>query len=145
MVRWFTTGVVADMTIHIPRPLVLILGLFSLALVLVGVAGFTQTPTVKAQPEVIPGETITCDPIDVGVFPERIHVRCAEEFKDVEYFAVSTRDALLADRYLNVLLTALTEDKQLQIHADFNEPYAGESFGCYDDNCRPILFLTIIK
>ncbi len=85
---------------------------------------------------------VLCTPTNVGVFPERIHIRCTQNFGGVIYFAVSTSNANFANRVLDVWKTGLTTGRQVGI--DYNpSDLTGSSVGCLNQDCRIIRYTLL--
>ncbi len=88
---------------------------------------------------------IPCTPIEIATFynpggpVSRVHVKCASAVNGIDYFAVSTADAVNAQMILSILITAYTDagGKTLSILYDPDDT-TGPSFGCLINNCRPI-------
>jgi len=81
--------------------------------------------------------TTTCTPIQVAVFSNRIHVRCAAPVGGISYFAFPTSNAVNADRVLGMLEEAQIAHRNLTIWYDPNAT-SGTSYGCLASDCRPI-------
>jgi len=83
-------------------------------------------------------DTTACTPVNVGVFTNRIHVKCsASTVGGIWYFALPTTDAEHCNRMLTVLTTALEGARSLTI--DYNpSSTAGTSIGCLSTDCRLI-------
>jgi hypothetical protein len=83
-----------------------------------------------------------CSIQNVGVFDNRVHVRCWNGAGAVFYFAAPTSDAVRANRILSLLLTAQAAGKRLEVGYD---PAAnGSGFGCQVANCRPIIHVLAL-
>jgi hypothetical protein len=93
-----------------------------------------------ASPFNAPASTWTiCNPTRVGVFPERIHVRCAEPVSGgIDFFALSTADASHTARVLSILSTALAAGRTLEILYDPTDT-SGTAINCAEANCRLII------
>jgi zona occludens toxin (predicted ATPase) len=81
--------------------------------------------------------TATCTPIQVAIFSNRIHVRCAAPVGGISYFAYPTSNGTQADRYLSMLLEAQVAHRNLTVWYDPNTT-SGTSYGCLASDCRPI-------
>jgi len=83
---------------------------------------------------------VACTPTEVMAYTEseRIHVRCAESFNGVRYFALGTDDAASVARVLSVITTAQVAGRTLSIRYDTDD-VSGESIGCLPADCRLIL------
>ena len=81
---------------------------------------------------------ISCTPVQVMTFPERVHVRCAAAVGGISFFAVSTKDAAYAARVLSVISTAQVAGRTLTILYDPAD-LSGAAIGCQNTDCRLIL------
>lgn len=83
------------------------------------------------------GQTWTsCTPAAVAVFPERIHVRCANSVGGgIIFFALSTQDASHAARMLSTLTTAHAMGRTLNILYDPADT-SGTAIHCAESDCR---------
>ncbi|MFD0363042.1 hypothetical protein ACFQZZ_16480 [Nocardia sp. GCM10030253] len=81
---------------------------------------------------------ITCTPIGVATYKDRVHVRCAAAVGGIRFFAVSTSDAAHAARILSVISTAQAAGRTLGIDYDPADT-RGTSFGCQSHDCRTII------
>ncbi|MBM3744313.1 MAG: hypothetical protein FJW34_00775 [Acidobacteria bacterium] len=88
----------------------------------------------------------TCDPTEVAVYANRIHVKCAQSHKDgaavIWYWAVPVTDAQWANRFLSTSTTALVSGRKLVLQFTAGDT-SGTSFGCLAKDCRKALVLTI--
>ena len=83
-------------------------------------------------------EFYTCKPVDVSVYPERIHVRCDKPASGgIAFFAVSTafEDPAHVARVLSVLLIARGTGKNVVVEYDPADT-SGTDFGCRANDCR---------
>jgi hypothetical protein len=80
---------------------------------------------------------VTCTPISVVAYKNRVHIRCQESYSGIIFFAASTTDQVFADRVLDFGTMAMTFDGKLDI---LYEPTntSGASIGCQIDDCRLI-------
>ena len=108
---------------------------FPLVLLLVAVtAAQAAAPTAVAD----------CSPTEVAVYHSRIHIRCAEGIKDgaatITFWAVSTRDAQWANRFLSLGSTALVSGRHMRFTFTPGDT-SGTAFGCLAQDCRtPSMF-----
>jgi len=79
---------------------------------------------------------VNCTANSVGVFSNRIHVRCNESYSGIRYFAYPATTAAAA-RYLSVLASAQVSGHLLQVLYDPADT-SGTAYGCAASNCRPI-------
>lgn len=85
----------------------------------------------------------SCTVSDVTVYSNRVHVRCTtrtvdqmpDGTRDIYYFAVPTSDAVLADRFMTVGMTALVSGRRFVVHYTSGDT-SGTSFGCEAHDCR---------
>jgi hypothetical protein len=115
------------------------------------------SPAAAAQsgdPQAIPPEltgpnapdfsTFVCTPDFVGEFIDRVHVHCTVAAGGtIWWFATPTSDSKRAARIYSTLLTAIAAAKNVRVY--YNPTDNGSAFGCGYSNCRPILYLEIIK
>jgi len=84
-------------------------------------------------------DDITCTPLEVSVFPERVHVRCTTAVGDggdsIIFWAVSTADADNANRFITLATTALVAGRDLVLGYTPGDT-SGTVFGCGANNCR---------
>ena len=111
-------------------------------------AGATMAATI-ASPVGAPvpeSATAKCTPVEVAVYTNspRIHVKCSSPSENIQYFAVGTTDAALAQRVLTVLTAALTTGKGLAIVYDPSD-VSGAQIGCLGKDCRLIITVSILK
>jgi hypothetical protein len=85
----------------------------------------------------------TCKPVEVGTYPERIHVKCAQAASGgIVFFAVATANSAHAARILSSLLMAHTVGKNIVVEFDAND-MTGTAFGCAANDCRRILSVAV--
>jgi heme A synthase len=116
-----------------------------------------DSPAAAAQagdPQAIPPElagpdapnfsTFVCTPDFVGEFIDRVHVHCTVAASGtIWWFATPTSDSKRAARIYSTLLTALASAKNVRVYYD--PAASGAAYGCSFSNCRPILYLELIK
>ncbi|GAB4280611.1 MAG: hypothetical protein Kow0092_36210 [Deferrisomatales bacterium] len=122
------------MDIPAPRPFPTRLALWALlaafvAGVLPGLPAGGPAPARAAE--------VSCTPVNVGVFPSRVHVKCSASFSGVQFFAASTADAAHAARVLSVLSTALAAGRTVNVFYDPGDT-SGAAIGCQANDCRLI-------
>ena len=87
----------------------------------------------------VEAETHACRVQDVFVFPDRVHVRCDQPKKDagkeIYFFAVSTKNAETADRFMTLAATALVSGRQFVVNFSAGDT-SGQSFHCQPWDCR---------
>jgi hypothetical protein len=86
----------------------------------------------------------TCNPVNVASFGNRVHVKCAPGAGAIIFFAVNTTNAGTAQRFTDIAVAALVNNKSLLIQFDPANT-TGPSFGCALDNCRPAASIFINK
>jgi hypothetical protein len=86
----------------------------------------------------------SCNPINVASFGNRVHVKCAPGDGAIVFFAVSATNPAVAQRFTDIAVAALVNNKSLLIQFDPANT-TGPSFGCALDNCRPAASIFINK
>lgn len=83
---------------------------------------------------------VTCTPLEVMPYvnAQRIHVKCAESYSGIRYFAQSTTDTASVARSLSVLTTAQVAGRTLTIRYDPDD-LSGANIGCLTSDCRLII------
>jgi hypothetical protein len=98
---------------------------------------------VPAQPSFAASTFFTCKSVDVAVYPERIHVRCAQAASGgIVFFAVPTANSAHAARILSALLMAHSVGKNVVVEFDPNDT-TGTAFGCAANDCRRLLSVAV--
>ena len=83
-------------------------------------------------------KALTCNQVDVNLFPRHIYVTCSPGDGAIQRFALGVDDAGEANRMLSILSTALVTKRRLTVWYDPND-VTGPSIGCMANNCRLIL------
>jgi hypothetical protein len=96
-----------------------------------------------------------CTPTEVAVwnyppgpysYSNRVHVGCATAAQDgknkIWFWAISTSDAQMANRFLSTATTALVSGRSLHFFYDAGDT-SGTSFACRDTDCRVPLTTVI--
>jgi hypothetical protein len=82
---------------------------------------------------------VSCKPIGVGVFENRVHIRCERPnpfpLGTPDFFAVPTSNSAKATRFLNMFTAAYTSGRALYITWNPLD-LSGESFGCLNSDCK---------
>jgi hypothetical protein len=79
---------------------------------------------------------ISCTPIVVGVFEERVHVECANPIAGpIRFYAISTTSAGRSGRFLSAFTAAYVSGRPLTITVNLADT-SGASFGCSNADCR---------
>jgi hypothetical protein len=78
---------------------------------------------------------IKCQPDEVAVWPNRIHLRCEAATAGVSYFVVPVSDAAHAARMLSVISTALVAGRSMLVTYEPSDT-SGTNIGCPISNCR---------
>jgi len=89
-----------------------------------------------------PDTTANCNPVEVSVFKNRIHIRCAADSKGIGFFAVPSTDAPFSDHVLRLALEAQGSKRSLVIAYE-SDDFSGVKFGCLAKDCRAIQAITI--
>lgn len=88
----------------------------------------------------------TCTPTEVGVFADRLHVKCSAYLLDggtaVWYFAVPATDTAFANRFLTAVNTAITTSRNVVVYYNPGDT-SGNNWGCWSGDCRSIWGLTV--
>ena len=79
--------------------------------------------------------TARCQPDEVAVWPNRIHVRCESAIGGVLYFAVPVSDAPHAARMLSLISTAVVAGRTMLVIYEPSDT-SGVALGCPANNCR---------
>ena len=87
-------------------------------------------------------KTFTCNPVDVAVFSNRIHVRCSPGDGSIQFFALGTSNTGHTNRTLSMLSTAFIAQKKLAILYDPAD-VSGASIGCQTKDCRLMIGVTV--
>lgn len=82
--------------------------------------------------------TAQCVPANVGVYDERVHIKCAAATAGIQFFAKSTTDANEVARVLSVLTIAQAMGRTIDILYDPADT-SGTAIGCQANDCRLIL------
>ncbi len=80
---------------------------------------------------------ISCTPVRIMNYKERVHVNCAASIGGISYFAAPTQDSQFAARVLSVISTAQVAGRTLTILYDPAD-LGGVSIGCQTNDCRLI-------
>lgn len=107
-------------------------------------AGRLTAQAVQAQtaPPVGPMSVLSpCTVLDVGVFIQRVHVRCTTTVNIggniIAWWAYPTSDSAGASRFLSLFETAKATGSTLTLYYDAND-LTGSTFGCGNTDCRRI-------
>ena len=84
-----------------------------------------------------------CTPSRVGVFSNRVHVKCTVANAGILYYAFPTQDQAAAARFLAILNSALLTGRSLTILNDPADTTSGPPVGCQASDCRLIIALDI--
>ena len=85
---------------------------------------------------------VICTPTGVATFPNRIHIRCAQSFSGVVFFAYGSSDSAGAARYMSMATSALISGRNARIFYDPADQ-SGASIGCRTTDCRLLRGLEI--
>ncbi len=81
---------------------------------------------------------VSCTPVEVMTFHERIHVRCAAAIGGIVFFAAPTQDTQFVNRVLSIIESAQVAGRTLSIQYDPAD-LSGINIGCQNFDCRLIL------
>ena len=107
-----------------------------------------DAPSISARPvpfdPAAPTEYHKCAPIEVAVYPERIHVRCSAPGPpgNIYFFALGTTDSSHTARVLSILSMAHVASQNLGITYDAGD-ISGEDIGCLSGDCRLIQIVNM--
>jgi hypothetical protein len=90
-------------------------------------------------------QAINCNPVNVATFSNRVHVRCNPGSGAIVFFAVSSANAAAAQRFQDLAVAALVNNKTLFIQFNAADTTTGPAFGCLSSDCRPALGTFINK
>ena len=91
-----------------------------------------------------PDDVYDCLPFSVGVFSNRVHVRCTVAATGgIYYFAAPTSDSKNAARVLSLMLTAKATGKTIRFY--YTPSASGASYGCQDNDCRPFWGIEVLN
>lgn len=80
---------------------------------------------------------VICTPIVIGTFNNRVHVRCAQSYGGVDFFAAPTSNPANAARVLSTISTAQIAGRTLNILYDPDD-LSGSDYNCDVGNCRAL-------
>jgi len=91
-------------------------------------------------------DDFSCEPTEVAVFPERIHLRCQDTLNDgsstIRFWSVATTDADHANRFLSTATTAIVSGRSVILKYTPGDT-SGTVFNCKSDDCRKIWGILI--
>ena len=87
----------------------------------------------------------TCNPVNVASFASRVHVKCNPGDGPIVFFAVSTANTATAQRFEDLALSALINNKTLTLQFNPADVTTGPVFGCASSNCRAASAIFINK
>lgn len=100
-----------------------------------------RLPVRSAHAQVGAASSFVCTPADVGVFIQRVHVRCTVTVNVggnlVAYWAYPASDSAGASRFLSLFETAKATGTNITIYYDPAD-LSGSTFGCGNSDCRRI-------
>lgn len=112
-----------------------------------GLAALTlATGLATSLPADASNRTRVCKPATVGVFSNRIHVRCEAiggqaYTEDIRYYAMKLDDSPQVQATLQLLLMAKAHNRQLSI--SFDESDYKSVPGCQGSNCRRLRWASM--
>lgn len=84
-----------------------------------------------------------CVPVSTATYEGRVHVKCAASVSGgIVYFAIDSKKADYANRFMALVNTALVAGKTLTINYDPTD-IGGKSFGCSAATCRKVIGITM--
>jgi hypothetical protein len=86
--------------------------------------------------------SVICTPTGVATFSSRIHIRCAQSFSGVIFFAYRSSDSKGAARYMSMATSALISGRNVWIFYDPAD-LSGAKIGCQTSDCRLLRGLEI--
>lgn len=86
--------------------------------------------------------SVICTPKGVATFSSRIHIRCAQSFSGVVFFAYRSSDSAGAARYMSMATSALISGRNVRIFYDPAD-LSGAGIGCRTNDCRLLRGLEI--
>jgi hypothetical protein len=99
----------------------------------------TLLPLAAPSPARAAEQWISCTPIQVATYANRVHVRCSTGLNGITFFAIPTArgtdEAAFASRAIVVADAALVAGRRLSILYDFADQ-SGAAFGCQVADCR---------
>lgn len=104
------------------------------------VAALALAVAVGGSPVAVRADLYTCTPVEVGVYSNRVHVKCASYALDgtaIWFFAVPTSDTGNSNRFLTTANSALVSGRPLAVLYNAGDT-SGAAWGCAADNCRSI-------
>lgn len=107
------------------------------------VAGRLTAQAVQARAAQAPNTltTFACTVMDVGVFIQRVHVRCTNAQtvggNTISWWAYPSSDSANASRFLSVFETAKATGSTVTLYYDGTD-LSGSTFGCGNSDCRRI-------
>lgn len=109
---------------------------------LVLLAGLVFEPLIGISNATAAETSVLCTPTGVATFSSRIHVRCAQSFSGIVFFAYKASDAAGAARYMSMATSALISGRNVRIFYDPADQ-SGASIGCQTNDCRLLRGLEI--
>ena len=85
---------------------------------------------------------VICTPTGVATLASRIHIRCAQSFSGIVFFAYGSSDSAGAARYMSMATSALISGRNVTIIYDPAD-LSGASIGCQTSDCRLLRGLEI--
>lgn len=87
--------------------------------------------------------SVICTPTGAATFSNRIHIRCAQSFSGVVFFAYRSSDSAGAARYMSMATSALISGRNVRIFYDPAD-LSGTNIGCLTSDCRLLQGLEIL-
>jgi hypothetical protein len=106
-----------------------------------GAGPYGHNKSLRTDVQLVVANDISCTPVEVAAFKERVHVKCAAAVGGILYFAAPTSDVAHAARILSLISTAQVAGRTLGIKYDPADT-KGSSFGCGKSDCRTIIAVS---
>jgi hypothetical protein len=87
-------------------------------------------------------KSVICTPNGVATFPSRIHIRCAQSFSGIVFFAHKSSDSAGAARNMSMATSALISGRNVRVFYDPADQ-SGSKIGCNVKDCRLLKGLEI--
>lgn len=97
---------------------------------------FTSQATFAAQ------TWVSCTPKSVATYSSRIHIRCAQSFSGIVFFAYRSSDSAGAARYMSMATSALISGRNVRVLYDPADR-SGAQIGCQVGDCRLLRGLEV--
>ncbi len=89
-------------------------------------------------------QAYACTPASVAVYPQRIHVRCAQAVQGFTFFALGLQNTAHTQRVLSLLDSALSSGRRIYVWSDLKDT-SGVSIGCQANDCRLLSSVEVLR